>query len=104
MIAKLEGHTGLERKNMSAPEIIEPTRGISGEEVSRTPDSKYVLGGSLDKRVFYLGSSEPSSSLRVGSQIATYSTSPSCSFGKSSGTPRDVSSLILICHVVHCRQ
>ena len=48
MIAKLEGHTGLERKNMSAPEIIEPTRGISGEEVSWTPDSKYVLGGSLD--------------------------------------------------------
>ena len=52
MIAKLEGHTGLERKNMSAPEIIEPTRGISGEEVSWTPDSKYVLGGSLEGRIF----------------------------------------------------
>jgi len=52
MIAKLEGHTGLERKSMGAPQIIEPTKGISGEEVSWTPDSKYVLGGSLDGRVF----------------------------------------------------
>jgi len=52
IIAKLEGHIGLERKNMGAPQIIEPTKGISGEEVSWTPDSKYVLGGSLDGRVF----------------------------------------------------
>ena len=52
MIAKLEGHTDLERKNIGAPQIIEHTRGISGEEVSWTPDSKYILGGSLDGRVF----------------------------------------------------
>ncbi len=43
MMAKLEGHTGLERKNMTVPPLIEPSKGISGEEVSWTPDSKYVL-------------------------------------------------------------
>lgn len=52
MMAKLEGHTGLERKNMTVPPLIEPSKGISGEEVSWTPDSKYVLSGSLDGRVF----------------------------------------------------
>lgn len=52
LIAKLEGHIGLERKNMNVPPLIEPSKGISGEEVSWTPDSKYVLGGSLDGRVF----------------------------------------------------
>ncbi|PPQ83422.1 hypothetical protein CVT25_007013 [Psilocybe cyanescens] len=52
LMAKLEGHVGLERKILSAPQLIEPTKGISGEEVSWTPDSKYVLGGSLDGRVF----------------------------------------------------
>lgn len=52
MIGKLEGHVGLERKSLSAPQSIEPTKGISGEEVSWTPDSKYVVGGSLDGRVF----------------------------------------------------
>ncbi|KAF8907341.1 WD40-repeat-containing domain protein [Gymnopilus junonius] len=52
LIAKLEGHVGLERKSLNAPQSIEPIRGISGEEVSWTPDSKYVVGGSLDGRVF----------------------------------------------------
>ncbi|KAF9484329.1 WD40 repeat-like protein [Pholiota conissans] len=52
MIAKLEGHIGLERRSLAVPELIEPAKGISGEEVSWTPDSKYVLGGSLDGRIF----------------------------------------------------
>lgn len=51
MIAKLEGHIGLERKNLTAPPLIEPSQGISGEEVTWTPDSKYVISGSLDGRI-----------------------------------------------------
>ena len=51
LIAKLEGHVGLERKSMNVPQDIEPSKGISGEEVSWTPDSKYVVGGSLNGRV-----------------------------------------------------
>ena len=30
---------------------IEPVRGCSGEEVSWTPDSKYVVSGSLDGKI-----------------------------------------------------
>jgi len=51
LLAKLEGHVGLERRSMSAPPSIEPSKGSSGEEVSWTPDSKYVVGGSLDGKV-----------------------------------------------------
>ena len=51
LIAKLEGHMGLERKNVHVPLSIEPQKGISGEEVSWTPDSKFVVGGSLDGKV-----------------------------------------------------
>ena len=53
MIAKLEGHVGLERGKQSgnvAPGII-PMKGISGEEVSWTPDSKFVVGGSHDGKI-----------------------------------------------------
>jgi len=42
---------GLERRKSGAPPSIEPAKGNSGEEVSWTPDSKYVVGGSLDGRV-----------------------------------------------------
>ena len=52
MLAKLEGHIGMERKSLNAQPIIEPVKGISGEEVSWTPDGKYVIGGSLDGRIF----------------------------------------------------
>ncbi|TFK27158.1 WD40 repeat-like protein [Coprinopsis marcescibilis] len=52
VLARLEGHIGLERRSLNAPPDIEPARGISGEEVSWTPDSKYVIGGSLDGKVF----------------------------------------------------
>ncbi|KAH9481653.1 WD repeat-containing protein 82 [Psilocybe cubensis] len=52
LIAKLEGHIGLERTRINAQLDIKPSKGISGEEVSWTPDSKYVIGGSLDGRIF----------------------------------------------------
>ncbi|KAF8624549.1 hypothetical protein AX15_005851 [Amanita polypyramis BW_CC] len=52
LLAKLEGQVGLERRSMSSPPSIEPSRGNSGEEVCWTPDSKYVVGGSLDGRIF----------------------------------------------------
>ena len=52
ILGKLEGHVGLERRGMNAPPSIEAVKGISGEEVSWTPDSKYVLGGSLDGNIY----------------------------------------------------
>ncbi|KAG6832815.1 hypothetical protein H0H92_009434 [Tricholoma furcatifolium] len=51
LLAKLEGHVGFERRSVSAPPSIEPVKGTSGEEVGWTPDSKYVIGGSLDGKV-----------------------------------------------------
>lgn len=51
LLAKLEGHVGLERRKINAKETIEPQRGISGEEVSWTPDSRYIVGGSLDGKI-----------------------------------------------------
>ena len=53
LLAKLEGHTGLERRGMSnQPPGIEPVRGCSGEEVSWTPDSKFIVSGSLDGKIY----------------------------------------------------
>ncbi|KAF9532588.1 WD40-repeat-containing domain protein [Crepidotus variabilis] len=51
LIAKLEGHVGLERRSLNQQLGIEVQKGVSGEEVSWTPDSKYVVGGSLDGRI-----------------------------------------------------
>jgi COMPASS component SWD2 len=51
LLAKLEGHIGLERKKSGAALSIEPVKGSSGEEVCWTPDSKYVIGGSLDGKL-----------------------------------------------------
>ncbi|KAG6850706.1 hypothetical protein H0H93_009864 [Arthromyces matolae] len=51
VLAKLEGHVGLERRSINTAPVIEPAKGSSGEEVSWTPDSKYVVGGSLDGKV-----------------------------------------------------
>ncbi|KAH7911341.1 WD40-repeat-containing domain protein [Hygrophoropsis aurantiaca] len=51
LLAKLEGHVGLERRRLDAPQSIDPVKGSSGEEVSWTPDSKYVVGGSLNGRI-----------------------------------------------------
>ena len=36
-----------------------PYRGISGDEVCWTPDSKFVVGGSQDGRVYFWDFSEP---------------------------------------------
>lgn len=54
LLAKLEGHIGLERGKggVNATLGVNPVKGISGEEVSWTPDSKYVIGGSLDGKIF----------------------------------------------------
>ncbi len=51
LLAKLEGHKGLERRRLEAQPTMEPSRGCSGEEVSWTPDSKFVVSGSLDGRI-----------------------------------------------------
>jgi len=51
LLAKLEGFVGLERRMMGPPADFQPSKGCSGEEVSWTPDSKYVVGGSLDGKV-----------------------------------------------------
>ncbi|EIW58086.1 WD-repeat containing protein SWD2 [Trametes versicolor FP-101664 SS1] len=51
LLAKLEGHIGLERRKLDIPLNIEPSRGCSGEEVSWTPDGKFVVGGSLDGKI-----------------------------------------------------
>lgn len=52
LLAKLEGHVGLERRRLNAPLTIEPERGGSGEEASWTPDSKFIVSGSLDGKVY----------------------------------------------------
>ncbi|KAJ6570164.1 WD40-repeat-containing domain protein [Mycena vulgaris] len=51
LLAKLEGHVGLERRTSTTPQTIEPSKGSSGEEVGWTPDSKFVVGGSLDGKI-----------------------------------------------------
>ena len=51
LLAKLEGHKGLERRRLDAQQTMEPSRGCSGEEVSWTPDSKFVVSGSLDGKI-----------------------------------------------------
>jgi COMPASS component SWD2 len=51
LLAKLEGFVGLERRMMGPPVDLQPSKGCSGEEVSWTPDGKYVVGGSLDSKV-----------------------------------------------------
>ncbi|THV02875.1 WD40 repeat-like protein [Dendrothele bispora CBS 962.96] len=51
MVAKLVGHVGLERRSMSSPINIQPEKGSSGEEVCWTPDSKFIVGGSLNGKV-----------------------------------------------------
>jgi COMPASS component SWD2 len=52
LLAKLEGHGGLERRAAGAPVGLQPVRGSSGEEVCWTLDSKYVVSGSVDGRIY----------------------------------------------------
>lgn len=51
LLAKLEGHVGLERTRLDVVVGLNPMKGISGEEVCWTPDSKFVLSGSLDGKI-----------------------------------------------------
>lgn len=51
LLAKLEGHIGLERTRLDMVIGLNPTKGISGEEVCWTPDSKFVMSGSLDGKI-----------------------------------------------------
>ncbi|KAK0444655.1 WD40-repeat-containing domain protein [Desarmillaria tabescens] len=51
LLAKLQGHIGLEGRSTAVPPTIEPAKGGSGEEVSWTPDSRYIVSGSLDGKV-----------------------------------------------------
>jgi COMPASS component SWD2 len=51
LLFRLEGFIGLEGGKTGREGGMVPTRGISGEEVGWTPDSKFVVGGSLDGKV-----------------------------------------------------
>ncbi|KAI0029316.1 WD40 repeat-like protein [Vararia minispora EC-137] len=51
LLAKLEGFTGLERRKQDMPLNMNPQRGSSGEEVSWTPDSKFIVSGSVDGKI-----------------------------------------------------
>lgn len=51
LLAKLEGFIGLERGRLGGQLSLNPVKGISGEEVCWTSDSKYVMGGTLDGRI-----------------------------------------------------
>lgn len=52
MVAKLVGHVGLERGKAGKETAPQPVKGISGNELCWTPDSKYVVGGSQDGKIF----------------------------------------------------
>lgn len=60
MVAKLVGHKGLEHgKSPGTSPTLIPNKGISGEEVCWTPDSRFVVSGSYDGKVFVWDLSEP---------------------------------------------
>lgn len=59
LLWKLEGFVGLERGKTGNAIGMVPGRGISGEEVCWTPDSKFVIGGSQDGKVYFWDLSEP---------------------------------------------
>ncbi|KAF8298192.1 WD40 repeat-like protein [Clavulina sp. PMI_390] len=51
LFLRLVGFEGLEPGKSGREGGMTPTRGLSGEEVCWTPDSKFVIGGSLDGKV-----------------------------------------------------
>jgi COMPASS component SWD2 len=51
LVAKLVGHIGLERGKFGKDTAPQPIKGISGDEVCWTPDSKFVVGGSQDGKI-----------------------------------------------------
>ena len=59
LLYKLEGFIGLERGKTGTHVGMVPGRGISGSEVSWTPDSKFICGGSQDGRVHVWDLSDP---------------------------------------------
>lgn len=48
---RLIGHLGLEKGKTGRETSMNAVRGISGEEMSWTPDSRFILGGSVDGRI-----------------------------------------------------
>jgi COMPASS component SWD2 len=52
LLYRLVGHTGLERGKSGRDSSFQPVRNISGEELSWTPDSRFVIGGSVDGKIF----------------------------------------------------
>ncbi|KAL7009787.1 hypothetical protein EMMF5_000695 [Cystobasidiomycetes sp. EMM_F5] len=61
IVARLEGHEGLEAFGQEPDRQIAPQAGISGEETSWTPDGRFVLSGSNDGRVFVWDVNPPAS-------------------------------------------
>lgn len=59
LLWKLQGFVGLEKGKAGHTIGMTPGRGISGEEVCWTPDSKFVVGGSQDGRVHFWDLSFP---------------------------------------------
>jgi len=52
LLLKLDGHLGLERTKVPGPvSTFAPLKGVSGEEVAFTPDSRFVISGSHDGKV-----------------------------------------------------
>lgn len=52
MVTQRTGHSGLERMGAPYTEGVTPPRaGMSGEELSWTPDGRYVIAGSVDGTV-----------------------------------------------------
>lgn len=75
MMIKLEGHKGLERGKQlgnGAGSITNP-RGISGEEASWTPDSRFVVSGSHDGKIYVWDVSDPNklSKIPKGARVPT---------------------------------
>ncbi|KAJ1307556.1 hypothetical protein OPQ81_001653 [Rhizoctonia solani] len=57
LLCRLEGHLGLERGKTGNSLGVVPDRGISGEEVCWTPDSKFVIPGAAAPSYSPVGSS-----------------------------------------------
>ena len=53
LLAKLEGHMGLERITVNGSIGLNPVKGISGEEVHFTADARFVVSGSVDGKIFF---------------------------------------------------
>ncbi|KAG8733968.1 member of Set1p complex, histone methyl transferase [Ceratobasidium sp. 423] len=51
LLCRLEGHLGLERGKTGNSLGVVPDRGISGEEVCWTPDSKFIVSGSQTGKI-----------------------------------------------------